>query len=162
VRRRYARFGLLLVASWCAMTFTHEAGHVVGGWASGGTLREAHLMPWELPYSSFDPDPSPLVTLWCGPVLGVLVPVAVAGVFRLPWGLFFVHFCVLANGCYLAIAWVTGDNLLDTPKLLARGAHPATVAAYCLLTVGVGYVGFRRECVRLLAPPGGSPGGRPA
>jgi hypothetical protein len=159
VRSRFARFGLLLVVSWCVMTFTHEAGHVVGGWASGGTLREAHLLPWELPYSTFDPDPRPLVTLWSGPVLGVLVPLALAAAIRRHWAWFISHFCLLANGSYLAIAWATGDNLLDTPKLLARGAYPATIAAYCLLAIGFGYVGFRRHCTRVLSPPGGgSPG----
>ena len=64
------------------MTFTHEAGHVVGGWTCGGTLREAHLLPWELPYSTFEPDPLPLVTLWSGPVLGALVPLAGAAAAR--------------------------------------------------------------------------------
>jgi hypothetical protein len=159
VRTRCVRFGLLLVASWCVMTFTHEAGHVGGGWASGGTLREAHLLPWELPYSSFEPDPWPLVTLWSGPVLGALVPLAAAAAVRRPWVWFIAPFCLPANGSYLAIAWATGDNLVDTPKLLARGAHPATIAAYCLIAIGVGYVGFRRQCVRLLSPlTGGSPG----
>ena len=159
VRRRYVRFGLLLVASWCVMTFTREAGHVVGGWASGGALREAHLLPWELPYSTFEPDPRPLVTLWCGPVLGALVSLALAAAVRRPWAWFIAQFCVLANGSYLAIAWVMGDNLLDTPKLLAHGAHPATITAYCLLAIGFGYVGFRRQCIRLLSPSsGGSPG----
>ena len=149
---RFVRFGLLLMASWCVMTFTHEAGHIVGGWASGGTLRDAHLMPWELPYSSFEPDPWPLVTLWSGPILGALVPFALVAIVRRQWMGFIAHFCLLANGCYLAIAWMTGDNMLDTPKLLARGSHPATIAAYCLLTIGIGYVGFRRQCMRVLTP----------
>lgn len=153
MRRRHLTFALLLAASWCVMTVTHEAGHLVGGWATGGTLREARLYPWELPYSTFEPDPHPLVTLWCGPVLGVLVPLAAAAAVRRRWGWFVAHSCLLANGAYLAVAWVTGERMLDTPKLLAHGAHPAGIAAYCLFTVGVGYVGFRRQCVRVLAPP---------
>jgi hypothetical protein len=154
--RRYARFGLLLAAAWCVMTVTHESGHVVGGWLCGGTLQEAKLWPWQLPYSAFDPDPRPLVTLWAGPVLGVLVPVVVAFMVRRPWMWFVADFCVLANGSYLAVAWVTGDRLLDTPKLLGHGAHPAAIAMFCVLTIGVGYVRFRRQCVRVLSPPDGS------
>jgi hypothetical protein len=152
-RNRFVRFGLLLALSWCAMTFTHESGHVVGGWAGGGTLREAHLWPWELPYSTFDPDPRPLVTLWCGPLLGVAVPLAFAGIARRPWAWFVAHFCLLANGSYLAIAWATGDRLLDTPKMLEKGASTTLIAAYCVLAIGVGYVGFRRQCIRVLTPP---------
>jgi hypothetical protein len=156
-RRRLARFVLLLVAGWCVMTVTHECGHIACGWLGGGTLREADIAPWGLPHSHFEPDPHPLLTLWGGPVLGVLVPPAVAAVGRRRWLWFIAHFCVLANGSYLAVAWLTGERHLDTPRLLHAGAHPVTIVAYCLLTVGAGYVGFRRECARLLAPvPGAS------
>ena len=49
---------------------------------------------------------------------------------------------------------------MDTPKLLARGAHPATIAAYCLLAICFGYVGFRRQCIRVLSAGKPSPGTR--
>ena len=68
------RLTALLGLAWCVMTFTHEAGHIVGGWLCGGTLVDAKLWPWTLPYSVFNPDPRPLVTLWSGPVLGAVVP----------------------------------------------------------------------------------------
>ena len=76
--KRILYFVALLIGSCCAMAFTHEMGHIVGGWCCGGALKNADLLPWHLPYSIFDPDPKPLVTLWCGPVLGVVVPVAIA------------------------------------------------------------------------------------
>jgi hypothetical protein len=148
---RYLRFVLLLLVSWVVMTFTHESGHVLCGWACGGSLQQADLTPWHLPYSIFDPDPQPLITLWGGPVLGVLVPLAAALLFRRTWMWFIAYFCLLANGSYLAAAWLTGDRFLDTAKLLGHGEHPATIAAYCVLTIGAGYVGFRRQCIRLLS-----------
>jgi hypothetical protein len=154
--KRGSRFALLLAASWAVMTFTHEAGHVLSGWAGGGTLRQADLVPWHLPYSNFDPDPRPLVTLWGGPALGAAVPLAAALIVRRSWMWFVAYFCVLANGSYLAAALISGERYLDTPRLLERGAHPATVAAYCVLTIGVGYIGFRRQCIRVLSP--GAPG----
>ena len=40
---------LLLGVSWWVMTFTHETGHIIGGWLSGGTLKSANLLPWHLP-----------------------------------------------------------------------------------------------------------------
>jgi hypothetical protein len=149
---RVGYFVFLLVVSWCAMTFVHEAGHVVCGWAGGGTLREADLLPWHLPHSRFDPDPHPLVTVWGGPILGALVPLVVALLVRRDWMWFIAYFCLLANGSYLAVAWISGEHFLDTAKLLRHGAHPATIAAYCALTVGVGYWGFRRQCIRVLSP----------
>lgn len=150
--RRWLYFAMLLLVSWCVMTFTHEAGHVVSGWACGGTLVEADLLPWHLPHSRFDPDPVPLVTLWGGPVLGVLVPLLVALLLRWKPLWFVAYFCLLANGCYLACAWLTGEHYLDTARLLKHGTHPVALALYCLLTIGTGYVGFRRECVRVLSP----------
>lgn len=153
--RRVLHFALLLTVSWCVMTFTHESGHVLAGWAGGGTLRHADLAPWRLPHSSFDPDPRPLVTLWGGPVLGVLVPLTVGLLVRRDWVWFVAHFCLLANGSYHAAAWASGEQYLDTARLLQHGAHPATIAAYCVLTIGAGYVGFRRQCIRVLsAGPG--------
>jgi len=149
---RFVYFALLLIVSWCVMTFTHESGHLLGGWICGGTLKNADLLPWHLPFSIFDPDPRPLITLWCGPVLGVVVPLAAALLVRQNWMWFIAHFCILANGTYLSVAWVSGESYLDTPKLLKHGAYPATIAIYCALTIGFGYFGFRRECLRILKP----------
>ena len=140
----------LLVASWFVMTFVHEIGHIVCGYACGGTLSDADLLPWHLPYSFFEPDPYPLVTLWGGPIIGVMIPVAVAFLIRSNWMWFIAYFCLLANGTYLATAWVSSDRLLDTPKMLEHGAHPISIAIYCLLTIGIGYTGFRRHCVLVL------------
>jgi Peptidase M50B-like len=135
------------------MTFTHEMGHILAGWCCGGTLTTVDLLPWHLPYSIFNPDPKPLVTLWCGPILGVVVPLGLAFAIRREWMWFIANFCVLANGSYLATAWISGDRYLDTPKLLEHGAHPITIVLYCALTIGFGYIGFRRSCIRALSSP---------
>lgn len=149
--KRILRFIALLIASWCVMTVTHELGHILCGWACGGTLTDADLLPWHLPYSFFEPDPLPLVTLWGGPILGVMIPAILAVVLRAKWGWFVAYFCMLANGAYLAAAWVAGDRFLDTPKMLDHGAHPISIAAYCLITICFGYVGFRQHCAYALS-----------
>lgn len=151
----------LFLLAWCVMTFTHELGHLLGGWVSGGSLKHAELRPWKLPHSHFAPDPHPLVTLWSGPIVGVLLPVAVAAVVGRKWCWFVAQFCMLANGVYLALAWLSGDEWLDTPRLLAAGASPWTIVIYCLATIGIGYACFRRSvigmwheayCVQLPSP----------
>ena len=149
--KRLLQLAILLLTSWCVMTFIHESGHIICGCACDGRLTSADLIPWHLPYSLFDPNPRPLVTLWGGLVLGVVIPLAIALVIRRDWMWFVSHFCTLANGAYLATAWISGDRYLDTPKLLEHGAHPATIAIYCLLTIGFGYVGFRRQCIRVIS-----------
>lgn len=150
--KRIAEFLVLLVASWCVMTVTHESGHIVSGWAAGGTLQQAELRPWQLPHSSFQPNPRPLITLWGGPILGVMAPLVIAFGIRRRWMWFVAWFSVLANGTYLAAGWFTGDHLLDTAQLLQHGAPQWSIAVYCLVTVTAGYIGFRRECQRVLGP----------
>lgn len=146
---RYAKFGGLLAAAWCVMTFTHESGHLIGGWLSGAELAALELRPWHLPYSLFRPDPQPLVTLWAGPLLGVVVPQLLAMLLRQQWWRFIANFCLIANGSYIAVGWFSGDAFLDTTRLIDQGAHPALVACYCLVTIPIGYIRFRSDCVRL-------------
>ena len=150
---RVTRFLLLLVASWIVMTFTHEIGHIIGGTCCGGSLKSADLLPWHLPYSIFEPDPFPLVTLWAGLIIGVLAPVVLAIIVQRDWMWFIANFCLIANGAYIATAWFSGDRYLDTPKMLEHGASSITIALYCLLTIGFGYIGFRRSCISALSVP---------
>ena len=149
--QRTAIFATLLAVSWTVMTVCHEVGHLVGGWAGGATLIQADVVPWRLPYSLHQPDPFPLLTLWSGPLLGIAIPVAIAALIRQDWAWFIADFCLVANGAYLALAWVTSDRLLDTHRLLAAGASPLTIATFCLITIAVGYVRFRRDCVAMLS-----------
>lgn len=150
LHRRVFRFVALLLASWVVMTFTHEIGHIIGGTCCGGTLRSADLWPWHLPYSLFDPDPFPLITLWAGLLTGVFVPVVLAVLIQREAMWFIAHFCVLANGTYIATGWIAGDRYLDTAKLIEHGASPVTIAIYCATTIICGYAGFRRACQKVL------------
>ena len=133
------------------MTFTHESGHMVGGFVGGARLTDFEVAPWRLPYSLHSPDPHPLLTLWAGPVLGIAVPGLMAMVLRYSWTRFIADFCLLANGLYVALSGVAGDRLLDTPRLLDAGASPIGIVAFCALTIGVGYVRFRGDCVAVLS-----------
>ncbi len=148
--QRIATFVALLAASWVVMTFTHECGHIVGGMTCGARLVDFDLAPWRMPYSLHSPDPHPLVTLWAGPLLGVAIPIVFAAFVRRRWAWFIADFCLIANGSYLALAWISGDRFLDTSRLLHAGAHPAAILIYCVLTIGAGYVWFRADCVYYL------------
>ena len=71
------------------------------------------------------PRPAPvLVTLWGGPVLGAVLPLAAALLVRRQWVWFIAYFCLLANGLYLAAAWASGERFLDTPGCWSTAAHP--------------------------------------
>ena len=62
---RFVNFGLLLVASWIVMTMSHEVGHLVGGWAGGGTLSDFDLAPGDSRTASTTPTRTP--DSRCGP-----------------------------------------------------------------------------------------------
>lgn len=155
-RYKWLQWPVLLAISWVVMTQVHEWGHVIGGYLSGGQLIALDVWPWHLPLSIFEPDPQPLITLWSGLLLGIAVPFMVALVFRMPEVWFVSHFCWLANGSYISLAWISGDRYLDTTKLLEHGAPAWSIGLYCLVSIGVGYVGFKRAIRDLMeckAPP---------
>lgn len=146
--RRGVVFVVWVLFAWCVMTWLHELGHIMVGLACGGTLVSYELRPWRLPYSLFQPDINPLATLWGGPLLGAGVPIVIARLTRYDFCWFVGWFCVLANGIYLLLAWISGDRLLDTPQLLEHGAPGWSIACYCLVTLVAGYMGFRSSCMR--------------
>lgn len=142
----------MLCVSWVVMTFTHEFGHLIGGWSGGARLLDFDVVPWRLPYSLHDPDPNPKLTLWSGPLIGIAVPMVIAAIVRRRPVWFVADFCLVANGTYLALAWLSGDRFLDTPRMLDAGTHPAWIATYCILTISVGYIRFRADCIAILSP----------
>ncbi|TWT75078.1 hypothetical protein [Allorhodopirellula solitaria] len=150
--KRVIHFVLLLAAAWIVMTLTHESGHIIGGMVCGATLTDFQLAPWRLPYSVHSPDPHPLITLWAGPLFGVVAPLTLAALIRKRWAWLIADFCLVANGGYLALAWISGDRFLDTPRLLDAGANPATIVLYCIVTIVAGYVWFRSDCIHFLTP----------
>lgn len=150
--QRILIFVWLIAVSWVVMTFTHELGHIVGGMTCGATLTDFDLAPWRMPYSIHSPDPYPLVTLWAGPLLGIAIPYGLAALIRKRWFWFIADFCLIANGSYLALAGLSGERYLDTPRLLEAGTHPALILIYCILTIGIGYVWFRSDCINYLMP----------
>jgi len=150
--RAYVSFLAMLVASWCVMVTTHELGHIVAGLLGGGQLVHAELRPWKLPHSHFMPDPYPLATLWGGPIFGVVIPMILAGIIRRRWGWFIADFCLIAGGSYLALAWISHEPLLDTARLIQKGAPRWQIVLFCLITIVPGYVRFRKRCAEWLRP----------
>ena len=133
----------LLPLCWLAMQIVHEAGHVVAGWATGGTVTAVVLHPLAISRTDVSPNPSPLAVVWAGPLVGVIAPVIVwliAAALRLPsaylWR-FFAGFCLIANGVYLGSAVV--QPVGDAADLLRHGSRLWTLAAFGLVTVPAGF-----------------------
>jgi hypothetical protein len=146
-RRMNRLLQLLLIATflplcWFGMMAVHELGHVIGAYATGGRVARVVLHPLAISRTDLAHNPHPLIVAWSGPVIGVLLPLVVLGVFRLA-GLpgrylvrFFAGFCLIANGAYLgAGAWA---GIGDAGDLLRLGTRIGWLLAFGLLTVPAG------------------------
>jgi hypothetical protein len=104
---RIILIGSLLGVSWLGMQIVHELGHVLGALATGGKVMHVELKPWSLSRTDVLPGTPPLIEIWAGPIVGVLLPVALWLAARGAWRSwayllrFFAGFCLVANGCYI-------------------------------------------------------------
>ncbi len=115
-----------LLASWLGMQAVHESGHVLGAYMTGGRVSHVVLHPLTISRTDLSHNPSPLVVVWAGPVIGILLPLlvwAVATAMRLPGAFvlrFFAGFCLLANGLYIGIG--SFDRVGDCGVMLRHGS----------------------------------------
>jgi len=130
---------ILLVASilwlsWLAMMLVHESGHVLGALSTGGHVQRVVWHPAVISRTDVRPNPHPLVEAWAGPLLGSLIPLAVAGIasaFRLRiayliWAV--AGFCLIANGAYIGIGAVRPIG--DAQELIAHGMSRWPLAVF--------------------------------
>lgn len=96
------------------MLAIHEMGHVIGALATGGSVRKLVLHPLSISRTDIAPNPFPAIVVWLGPILGCLAPVAIWSLIPKDSDLgnrlatFFVGFCFIANGAYIALGSVEG------------------------------------------------------
>jgi preprotein translocase subunit Sec61beta len=122
--------------SWLAMMVTHEAGHVLHAWLSGGTVERVVLHPLVISRTQLEQNPHPGFVAWGGLVWGCVLPVAVLLLWRrlarphAYLAQFFAGFCCVANGVYLAGGAVVGVG--DVGDLLRQGTP-----RWLLVAVGI-------------------------
>ncbi|NLE37657.1 MAG: hypothetical protein GX621_06485 [Pirellulaceae bacterium] len=130
--------------SWLAMQATHEAGHVMHAWLSGGTVACVVLHPAIISHTVVWPNPRPLFVVWGGPIWGCLIPLALWGATRrfarrfAFLARFFAGFCLIVNGVYLGASAAMGGRELDGPVILACGGSAWHVALFSLVATGAG------------------------
>ncbi len=138
---------LLIIAtlgsSWLGMMAVHEFGHVLHAWLSGGTVTNVVLGPFVISRTDVDPNPHPLFVVWGGPVWGCLLPLFAWGIARLckvSWSYllaFFAGFCLIANGCYLAVG--VFDRVGDAGDLLKWGTSVWMLVLFGIVTIIPGF-----------------------
>jgi len=144
---------VLLAFSWPAMMAVHEMGHVLGAWATGGAVRRVVLHPLVISRTDVRPNPAPLVVVWAGPIVGVLLPLVLAGMAycaRLGWTYligFFAGFCLIANGAYIGVGVI--DGVGDAGVMLRHGSPPWVLIVFGALCVSAGLWLWHVESRRL-------------
>lgn len=133
---------------WLLMMAFHELGHVVAGWATGGTITKVVLHPFAISRTDVSPNPSPLVVAWAGPIVGSLLPPVAYGISRvmeLPVHFlprFFSGFCLIANGAYIGIGSLGGIG--DAGDMLLGGSPIWSLWLFGLIAVPSGLALWHR------------------
>ncbi len=142
-RCQQVAFAVSVVAlSWLAMLAVHEAGHVAGALATGGSVQRVVLYPLGISRTDVAPNPQPGVVVWCGPLVGCLLPLAVFAIMprrRVTAGKlsgFFAGCCLIANGAYISLGSFSGVG--DCGDMLRSGTPLGAMLAFGALTVPLG------------------------
>ena len=133
----------LLPLCWFAMMGVHEWGHVIAGWATGGEVQKVVLHPLSISRTDIEPNPRPLITVWAGPLIGVLLPLAIWAICfwrRLPCEYlfrFFAGFCLIANGAYIGVG--SAEGIGDAGKMLQFGSPTWLLCLFGVITIPLGF-----------------------
>jgi hypothetical protein len=132
-----------LLGSWLGMQAAHELGHVVGALVTGGAIAKVVLHPLTISHTELIENPHPLVVVWAGPLVGILLPL-------LLWGLlaatgtpgafvarFFAGFCLVANGAYLGVGSFSGTG--DCGEMLRQGSPAWILKIFGVIAVPMGF-----------------------
>lgn len=134
--------GIVLLLAWLLMQGVHELGHVVGAWLTSGEVERLVWHPLTISRTDLVHNPQPLLVVWAGPLLGVLLPLAIwaiLAVLRVPlaWmAQFFAGFCLLANGLYIGVGSL--DGIGDAGDMLRHGSPIWTLWLFGLAIVPAG------------------------
>ena len=129
--------------SWLAMQAVHEAGHVLVARLTGGEVVRVALHPLIFSRTDLGTNPHPLAVVWGGPLVGSLLPLlvfALSAACRAP-GLyllrFYAGFCLIVNGVYIGIGWLTADGT-DPAVMMEHGSPAWLLVLFGLVTVPLG------------------------
>ena len=133
---------------WLAFMAFHELGHVIAGFSTGGSVTKVVVHPFSISRTDVSPNPCPLVTVWAGPIIGVLIPIFLWGAF---WKFriqvdylarFFAGFCLIANGAYISIG--SFEKIGDAGDMMKHGSPTWLLWLFGIITVPVGFLFWHR------------------
>jgi len=138
----------ILVLSWLGMLAVHELGHVVGAMATQGTVQRVVLHPLAISRTDVSPNPSPLIVVWLGPLIGCGLPALICLLIpkrfiSVRQGLlFFAGFCLVTNGAYILFG--SFDGVGDCGVMLQHGSPFWTLIAFGIVAIPSGTLIWHR------------------
>jgi hypothetical protein len=138
-----------LLGSWLGMQAVHELGHVLGAWLTGAEVVRVVLSPATISRTDVANNSRPLVVVWAGPMVGVILPlllwrcakaVRLSGAFVLR---FFAGFCLVANGLYIGLG--SFGQVGDCGEMLRHGSDIWQLWLFGAVTVPVGILLWHRQ-----------------
>jgi hypothetical protein len=132
-----------LFGSWLGMQAVHELGHVLGAVLTGGEVATVVLYPLTISHTELIDNPHPLVVVWAGPLVGVLLPIVIWGVLAVAGttgafvARFFAGFCLIANGAYIGVGSFFGAG--DCGEMLRQGSNVWVLRLFGAVAVPVGF-----------------------
>ncbi|MCG8449773.1 MAG: M50 family metallopeptidase [Pirellulales bacterium] len=126
----------------------HELGHVLAGWLTGGTVTKVVLHPLAISRTDVSPNPNPIIVVWAGPLLGVLLPLLiwlVCFLARIPGAYlprFFAGFCLIANGAYIGVGSI--DGIGDAGEMVRHGTPIWGLWVFGVLVAPIGLLLWHR------------------
>lgn len=132
-----------LAICWYAMMVVHELGHVIGAWLTGGVVQQVILHPLAISRTDLSVNPHPLPVVWCGPIVGCLLPTLMwLAVCQLAEKFshlvrFFAGFCCVANGAYLGIG--SFESIGDAGALLKHQCPIGYLWLFGIATIPAGF-----------------------
>ncbi len=134
--------GTFLPLCWLLMQAVHEFGHVAVTVATGGSVTSVVLHPLTISRTDSSGSLHPLLVVWAGPVIGVVVPIvmlAIVKVAKVRWDYlvqFFAGTCLIANGAYIGVGSFQGIG--DAGDLLRHGSPVWPLWLFGTVTVPLG------------------------
>jgi hypothetical protein len=125
------------------MQAAHESGHVVAALLTGSEIATVVLHPLTISHTELIENRNPLVVVWAGPLVGVILPLilwgllAVTGVPGAFVARFFAGFCLIANGTYLGVGSFFGAG--DCGEMLRQGSSVWFLRVFGVVAVPMGF-----------------------
>lgn len=97
----------ITLLGWYSMMVVHEAGHCLGAIATGANIDSVKIPILGFSRTDVSSSSLPLLVVWAGPVFGSTAPLLLLVLLRFVGCrlkhtlLFFVGFCLIANGGYV-------------------------------------------------------------